>query len=593
MSRLMNLPVDGASLNLAGLIALVEAAGELSSQRKRSLVSAIRAIARALGQPLSVLPADPAKLGKKLHGVRGLRHKAEVSKDTWKVYLARYRNATRLFGLAELPARIREPRSPAWITLLSTLPQAYTKYLGRFAGVMTSRGTEPAAVRPDDFELYREYIAKAAVRTGAHAFRWFCYYWNKALCKVSEWPDIPAPAIPRRKLEWLSWSAFPPSLEADIDAYYAARVQRVEFDFDTLFDGAPEQRIKSSTAKNYKDYLQALATAAVGSGAAPKDLRSLDDLLNPAVLEPAITQLVKQRAHIVSVSRNDNAPGAAHPGRATYDLVYHVFHIMKNVGKPPAQLERVQMALKNLEPSDKGMSARTRARLDVLRQPNVFRALYTLPERIFTEMRKLDQPTAQDAWKCAAGLVLATTFDTAFRRSNVIKLRIGCHFGAIDPRTGRMPIVVPGGETKNGETYVSELRARTVRLLDEYLQKWRPLLDGTGSEYLFPLSGLDSANGERTALLRMAGRVNRMVSSRLDLDFNLHLLRSLLATLYAEANPEDIRTAQVKLGHKTDRSTKQFYIDVDQRKAHRRFDEIIDQLVEGAPARKKRKTRDV
>ena len=31
MSRLMNLPLDGASLNLAGLIALVEAADHLAS----------------------------------------------------------------------------------------------------------------------------------------------------------------------------------------------------------------------------------------------------------------------------------------------------------------------------------------------------------------------------------------------------------------------------------------------------------------------------------------------------------------------------------------------------------------------------------
>ena len=83
-----------------------------------------------------------------------------------------------------------------------------------------------------------------------------------------------------------------------------------------------------------------------------------------------------------------------------------------------------------------------------------------------------------------------------------------------------------------------------------------------------------------------------MVRSRLDIDFNLHLLRSLLATLYAEANPDDVRTAQLKLGHKTDRSTKQFYIDVDQRRANRRFDQIIDEIVEGAPVTTPKRARD-
>jgi integrase len=265
---------------------------------------------------------------------------------------------------------------------------------------------------------------------------------------------------------------------------------------------------------------------------------------------------------------------------------------MKNLGKPPAQVSRVRTALKKLEPSGRRMSARTRGRLDILRQPPVYRALFTLPERIFSEMRDRDQPTSQDAWACATALVLAVSFDTAFRRSNVVKLRIDLHLGAIDPATGRMPIVVPGTETKNGETYVSELRARTVRLVHEYLNKWRPMLGDGGSDYLFPPEGLGDAASERVALLRMARRVSRMVQSRLDIDFNLHLLRSLLATLYADAHPEDVRTAQVKLGHKTDSSTKRFYIDVDQRKANRRFDAIIDEIVEGAP-RPKKKSDDV
>ena len=97
---------------------------------------------------------------------------------------------------------------------------------------------------------------------------------------------------------------------------------------------------------------------------------------------------------------------------------------------------------------------------------------------------------------------------------------------------------------------------------------------------MFPLEGFGDLDRERTVLTLMAGRVSRMVRSRLDIDFNLHLLRSLLATLYAEANPGDIQTAQIKLGHKNARTTQRFYIDADQRNAHRRFDAVIDDLIE-------------
>jgi hypothetical protein len=158
-----------------------------------------------------------------------------------------------------------------------------------------------------------------AIRTGEHAFRWTCYYWEKARAEVPGWPDTAAPIIPRRKLVWLPWSAFPPSLERDIDAYYACRVQAREFDIDTLFDGTPRKRIRANTARNYKEYLQGVASAAVAAGVSAEDIHHLADLLGPAVLERAITQLVKRRAQLAGRS-GANAPSMELPaGRYTFD----------------------------------------------------------------------------------------------------------------------------------------------------------------------------------------------------------------------------------------------------------------------------------
>jgi integrase len=591
MSSPDQVPVHNAKLSLAGIIDIIEATDTISIARTRNSVSALRAIARALGQPPAAISADPVNLGKKLFGVRGVRHRAGVSKYSWKVYLARYRAATRLFGLAELPARVDVERSPTWRALLSQLPASHAKYLGRFAGVMTLNGVEPSEVGTDHFEFYRVYIAKAAIRTGEHAFRWMCHYWERARAEVPGWPDTAAPIIPRRKLVWLPWSAFPASLEPDIDSYYACRVQAREFDIDTLFDGTPTKRIRANTARNYKEYLQGVASAAVAAGVSAEDIHHLADLLGPAVLERAITQLVKRRAQLAGRS-GANAPSMELPaGRYTFDIVHHVHHVMKNIGCPPAQLIRVKAALEKLARAEAGMSKRTRSQLEIIRQPAVFRAVFMLPERIFMELRDLEHPTVQDAWRCAAALVLAISFDTAFRRGNAIKLRLSHHLGMIDPKTGRMPIVVPGDETKNGETYVAELRSRTVRLLEEYLQHWRLLIDDTSSDYVFPLNGLGDPDRESAALIRLAGRVSRMVCSRLDIDFHLHLLRSLLATLYAEANPGDIQTAQLKLGHKSARTTQAFYIDVDQRNAHHRFDAVINELIEPATGSSAQKDR--
>jgi integrase len=175
---------------------------------------------------------------------------------------------------------------------------------------------------------------------------------------------------------------------------------------------------------------------------------------------------------------------------------------------------------------------------------------------------------------------LAIDLDTAFRRANAIKLKLQQHLGSVDKPTGRMLVEIPPHETKSEGRYVSERRPRAVGLLQEYVSRWRPLIAAGNPEYLFPIPGLGDAARERVALTSLAGRLGRLVRCRLGIDFNLHNLRSLLATLYAEANPGDIKTAQIKLGHRSDRSTQKWYIDPNQRQANRRFDAVIEAMID-------------
>jgi integrase len=138
---------------------------------------------------------------------------------------------------------------------------------------------------------------------------------------------------------------------------------------------------------------------------------------------------------------------------------------------------------------------------------------------------------------------------------------------------------------------MAELRPRTVKLIDLFAERWRPLLHRGESPYLFPLNGLGHERTEQTALAGFAGRLSRLVRRRLDIPFNIHALRGLTATLYADANPGDILTVKAKLGHRDDRTTQRFYIDPQQKEMIRRFDALVDRLVEHckpAPVRSRR-----
>lgn len=125
-----------------------------------------------------------------------------------------------------------------------------------------------------------------------------------------------------------------------------------------------------------------------------------------------------------------------------------------------------------------------------------------------------------------------------------------------------------------GNVNVAELRPRPVAMLNEYLWRWQPLIFSGSTPYLFC-----NGSGEPVDPRLFASRLSRLVGRRLDVEFNLHVLRSLLTSLYADANPDDQKTAQLKLHHLSADTTARFYILPQQRKAIRRFDDAIDEIV--------------
>ena len=581
---------EAKNITLASLINLIAIDPGLPEEKKRRWTSAIRGIARALDRAPGTLPANPTELTKRLSKVRGIHHRAQVAKSTWKSYLTEYRASTRHVGLANGPARIDIPRSEAWRELLASRPRSDRNFLSRFAGLMTQRGIEPDRVTEASFAAYRQYLQEAAVQDPERAYDGTCWAWGRVQTALPGLPRFSPSRAYRRTAFWRPWSDFPPTLEGDIDAMYRSWSKPVAFSVETLFSrplisrkGRRQKPIKPATVHGYKNFLQALASAAVEAGVPTEHLTSLEILVSPAIHQPALEWLIKRRLHDTRQRGVEGTDDRLMRGKYVYGIAHHVRTILsRQFHWSDEQLERLDNAISALAPADNRMSQRTRERLAILREPHVFRALFQLPERLFRELREAERPTTEKAWTAATGLLLAIDLDSAFRRSNAIKLKLEGHFGPLDPRTGRMLIEVPPEETKTDLPYIGELRARTVKLLNEYIENWRPLLATEPSAYLFPLTGLAShdQNVEQVALRGFAHRLTRLVNRRLDVPFNLHLLRSLLATLYAEANPGDDRTAQLKLGHASEQTTQRYYLDPRQREANRRFDAAIDRLLD-------------
>jgi integrase len=568
------------NMTLADMINLIvnDPAIECDRHRWRT---AIEGLARGIGKPPATLPADPRRLMPLLSKASGARHRAGVGKGTWTTYKAQYRAATRHVGLAKGPARIDTPRSPAWRDLLAARTRGERNYLSRFAGVMTQQNVEPTEVTEAHFEAYHDYVRTAAVRDPEQAYHGACTAWRRVLDDNPAFPRCSPARSYRRPSYWRPWSEFPPELEATIDAYYEGQTRARSVDLKSLFKPSPSgsgRGIRRTTTRSYKNYLRALASAAVATGIPAESLTSLDSLLLPEVYEPAAEYLLNRRGEDQKHRGTTTSDDVSIENKYVYNILHHVRTVLKrHFGCSDERISGINAALRTLAP-DNRMSSHTRQRIAVLREPRLFRQLFLLPERLYAELARIEDPTEQHAWQAAAVLLLAIDLDTAFRRSNAIKLSAK-NFGPIDRTTGRMLVEIPPEDAKTEQPYMAELRPRTVALLRTFGERWRPLLAYNDLPYLFPVEGLDDERQEQRALAGFAGRLCRLVTRRLDVAFNLHVLRGLLASLYAEANPGDVLTVQMKLGHASSRTTERNYIDVRQMEANRRFDAVVDRLV--------------
>jgi hypothetical protein len=574
---------------IADLLHTISTDPSLARARRLKWGAAIRGLVRGARTQAAQLPADGIKFAKVMKTAKASRHYAEVSQTTWRQYWSDWRTAARHYGLLQGQARNTAPRSPAWEARLQRVPSAYQRDLVRFAGEMSRRGVEPDEVRPEHFDVFRQALDDAAVRNPARSFKSMAVAWHHAQAAQIGWPETPAPMPAPRRSFWQPWSAFPPSLEADVDAHFAARTAPKVFNIKTLFQKPTGKVIRAETAAGQKRNLRALASAAVAAGVSRERLVSLQSLLEREILEPSIEYLVERRLARLrdhGASRSDDKLVRGH---YLYNIAHQAMTLKRHFGCPESELADLKGCIEVLAPKHQGMAQSTSDQVDVLRQPKVFSDLFALPKRLFDELDNVEDRSAEHGWTAALGLGLAITLDTAYRRSNVTSLRFDRHFGPIDRATGRMTVEIPAEDAKTDAVYMAELRARTVKLVERYVTTWRSLIYFSGdTQSLFP-----DETGGSVDPRRFASRLTRLVRRRLGVDFTMHRVRSLLASLYAEANPDDQRTAQLKLGHADRRTTEKFYISSQQRQAIRRFDEVIDSILatQAPPDRQPRRGR--
>ena len=238
-------------------------------------------------------------------------------------------------------------------------------------------------------------------------------------------------------------------------------------------------------------------------------------------------------------------------------LVTRLRHHVARARKDPIRLERL---------------AQFEDRRNVLR-------IVALSEHVIGTVRRRNKISRGNALLVQLALAHELMLVTSLRRANIVGLNLERHFIWPEGQHGNSCLIrIPGREVKNGETLHKELPAHAVKLLNCYLNDWRPLLANRQSSWLFPGRGTDH---KRPATLTPQYR--NFVRTWTGLDVTPHLLRSFGDMVYTERYPEGGEVMRRQLGHRSPDTRLKHYADPRSRAASRAYQahllEIRDEAV--------------
>jgi integrase len=424
-------------------------------------------------------------------------------------------------------------------------------HLRGFFGYCASEDIAFHDVSDAELEAYGRELKNRHVKRVNQAIRNVALTWNKLADRFPWWPQnrlIPPDRTGKRSLPF---SAFPPSFEKDFHSYVSSHRGL------DLFDSSRAKALAPATCVDRRRKILQLATMLVESGRAPETIRQLADLVGEDALETMLRDLWN------SVHRKRNGH-AANFARLLKGIAKHY------VKSPDAIVDRIRQAESNLRPAKTGMTDRNMARLRVLvAEPNLLR-LIKLPQSFIKSLDTL-HPTVFDAVRVQLALAVAILLSAPMREKNLANLQ-AYHIDRIGEHD--CYIVIPGHEVKNEQALHYKLPRSVIQLFDLYLKIYRPLLlKGTNTTALFV-----SLNGKQKQPHHLGAQIPKFVQEQTKLVLNVHLFRHLAGYIFLKAHPGEYEPVRQLLGHKSIRTTTQFYTGLETADAFRRFDEILDKL---------------
>jgi len=562
----MTTEISSRSITLADLLATIKTA-ELSPSTRNDLSSAVRTVARLLDAPLEQIPADPRLLAMRLR---------KVMPPTSGISDRRFANVRSLLGRALalsrpiLPGRSTTALSPAWVALYAGLPsRAHQVRLSRLLRWLSVQAVTPENVTQEHLNLFEVQLRQNALMTKSDdAWRATAWAWNSARKSVANWPAIEI-SLPSRQVTYsLPWSAFPPSLQLDVDAY-----------LDRLSGKDPVEPltfrpVRQSTRDTRERQIRAFASGITSQGTPMSSLQRLADLVS--------IENFKQGLRFFLARRADNRPS-----KTVADLAAAMKAVARHWVKVSSQeLAAIDAVVRRVAVERVGMTAKNRARLRVFDDPERVAALVNLPNTLLRAAQSGQYSEWRSAVLAQTAVAVELLLMRPLRLDNLRTLDLDDNFVRPSRNTGCLHIVIGADQVKNAVVLENQLPEESVALLRKYLNDFRPTLCGPENRKLFP-AGAGSAGCKSIGSLRI--QIVRAARKYAGLEINPHLFRHIAAKLHLDQHPGEYEVVSQVLGHKSLATTRRSYTGLEVDAAVRHFDATIAKLRQSATTRTQRR----
>jgi integrase len=548
--------------SLEDAIAKIEAADELTEQKRRHWACSLRQLAKFLDRPLSTIAARWSSVQVQ---VRQLHHsRLGVTAKTLANHRSNARAALHWYRKEENLLQHGAPLTPEWTRLCEQIDKSTRNRTWHLVRYCSARGVAPSSVNGAIFREYWGYRAETSGRaTNVTHQRFMIRAWNSCVDKLKELKLRILLEPPCKILAYPAWDELPIGLRQGIDSYFATLAKP-----HRSLNGKRIGPCGPVTISTRHRELLAVIRMAVREGVSLETLTGMAALLHPDVVERVLDAYWRQ-----------NGP---EPNTGTIDLGWKLLRMAREIGcLDQKSLERLDEMRAALE--DHRREGLTPKNLRLIRQvltDGVWSEVTSL-QKVLMQQARLDKDHAPIKAAVTAQLATAIAILTfaPVRICNLVSIELGQNL--IKPGGLQTPywLVFPHYDVKNRVDLNFKFDQPLTDLIDEYVHEFRPaLLRGTNASWLFP-----GEDGQPKNKLLFSKQITERIQKATGLRITPHQFRHAAAAFYLKHHPGNYETVRQLLGHRDIQTTIRFYCGLETMQATEEFGKLIRKQIKFEP----------